>query len=220
MKNSLILCRNVAIAAAAAAMLSVGGASAATPPPGKPGGAPAATGAVPAPKILVIDRNVIIRVSKAGQDIVKQANNYMVSAQKEFRAQGEALQKEGRSLQQQIAILAPDVKAKKVRDFQAKQAAFQRKVEARQGLIQGGVFKARQQMEQALGPILQGIMQERGANLLFDRSSVVLGTVNVDITGTAVQRLDQKLPTVKVQLVALPANVQAQLAQQAQAQNR
>jgi len=218
MKNSLIFCRNVAVAAAAAAILSLGGASAA-PPPAKPGGAPPA-GAVPAPKILVIDRNVIIRVSKAGQDIVKQANNYMVSAQKEFRAQGEALQKEGRSLQQQIAILAPDVKAKKIRDFQGKQAAFQRKVEARQGLIQGGVYKARQQMEQALGPILQGIMQERGANLLFDRSSVVLGTVNVDITGTAVQRLDQKLPTVKVQLVALPANVQAQLAQQAQAQRR
>jgi outer membrane protein len=218
MKNSLIFCRNVAVAAATAAMLSLGAASAA-PPPAKPTGAPP-SGAVPAPKILVIDRNVIIRVSKAGQDIVKQANNYMVSAQKEFRAQGEALQKEGRSLQQQIAILAPDVKAKKIRDFQAKQAAFQRKVEARQGLIQGGVFKARQQMEQALGPILQGIMQERGANLLFDRSSVVLGTVNVDITGTAVQRLDQKLPTVKVQLVALPANVQAQLAQQAQAQRR
>ncbi|HEX3653308.1 MAG TPA: OmpH family outer membrane protein [Rhizomicrobium sp.] len=218
MKNSLIICRSFAVAMVAAALLSVGAASAAPPPPAKPGGAPA--GAVPAPKILVIDRNVIIRVSKAGQDIVKQASNYMASAQKEFRAEGEGLQKEGRALQQQVAILAPDVKAKKIRDFQAKQAAFERKVEARQGLIQGGVFKARQQMEQALGPILQGIMQERGANLLFDRSSIVLGTVNIDITGAAVQRLDQKLPSVKVQLIALPANVQAQLAQQAQAQRR
>jgi outer membrane protein len=220
MKTSLTLGRNIAVAAALAAMLSVGGALAAPPPPAKPGGAPPSAGAVPAPKILVIDRNIIIRVSKAGQDIVKQASNYMASAQKEFRTEGESLQKEGRALQQQVAILAPDVKAKKIRDFQSKQAAFERKVEARQGLIQGGVFKARQQMEQALGPILQGIMQERGANLLFDRSSIVLGTVNIDITGTAVQRLDKKLPTVKVQLVALPANVQAQLAQQAQAQRR
>jgi Skp family chaperone for outer membrane proteins len=219
MKNSLTTYRGAAIVAAAVAMFSLASASAAPPPSAKPGGGPPA-GAVPAPKILVIDRNVIIRVSKAGQDIVKQANNYMVSAQKEFRAEGEALQKEGRALQQQVAILAPDVKAKKVRDFQAKQAAFERKVEARQGLIQGGVFKARQQMEQALGPILQGIMQERGANLLFDRTAIVLGTVNIDITSVAVQRLDQKLPSVKVQLVALPANVQAQLAQQAQAQRR
>ena len=188
----------------------------AAPPPGKPGGAPPANGPVPAPKILVIDRSVIIRASKAGQDIVRQANGLMQSAQSEFRNEGQALQKEGRALQQQVAILAPDVKAKKVRDFQAKQAGFQRKVGAREGLIQGGIFKARQQMEQALGPILQGIMQERGANLLLDRNAVVLGTVNVDITGVAIQRLNQKLPSTKVQLTALPAGLQAQLAQQAQ----
>jgi Skp family chaperone for outer membrane proteins len=202
-------------------MASTGALSQAKPaaPPPKPGGAPAA-GAVPAPKILVIDRNVIIRVSKAGQDIVRQANGLMQSAQSQFKAEGQALQKEGRALQQQVAILAPDVKAKKVRDFQGKQAAFERKVGARQGLIQGGIFKARQQMEQALGPILQGIMQERGANLLLDRNAVVLGTVNVDITSVAVQRLDQKMPSVKVQLTALPPALQAQLAQQAQAQRR
>ncbi|MBV9571145.1 MAG: OmpH family outer membrane protein [Alphaproteobacteria bacterium] len=189
------------------------------PAPPKPGAA-APMGAVPIPKIVVIDRNVIIRLSKAGQDIVRQANGYMQSAQTQFRAEGLALQKESKSLQQQIAILAPDVKAKKIRDFQGKQAAFERKVGARQGLIQGGVYKARQQMEQALGPILQGIMQERGANLLLDRNSVVLGTVNVDITSVAIQRLNQKLPSVKVDLVALPANVQAQLAQQQQAARR
>ncbi len=111
------------------------------------------------------------------------------------------------------------MKARKIRDFQAKQAGFQRKVEARQGLIQGGVFKARQQVEAALGPILQGIMQERGANLLLDRTAVVLGTVNVDITAVAVQRLDQRMPSIKVQLVALPAGLQAQMMQQ-QAQRR
>ena len=166
------------------------------------------------PKILVIDRNAILRASKVGQDIVRQVTAYTRSAEGEFRAQGNALQTEGRALQQQVAILAPDVKAKKIRDFQAKQAAFQRKVEARQGLIQGGVFKARQQVEGALGPILKGIMQERGANLLFDRSAVLYSTLNIDITGVAIQRLDQKMPSVKVQLVALPAGLQAQLGPQ------
>lgn len=202
------------LAGAVASVIMSCGAALAAPPPGKPG-APAPNGPAPAPKILVIDRAVIIRVSKAGQDVVRQANGLMQSAQSEFKNEGLQLQKEGRALQQQIAILAPDVKAKKIRDFQAKQAAFQRKVGAREGLIQGGIYKARQQMEQALGPILQGIMQERGANLLLDRNAIVLGTVNVDITGVAIQRLDQKLPSVKVTLSALPAQVQAQLAQQA-----
>src|SRR4051794_40957166 len=194
------------------AALAVGGAPASAQP--KPGGAPAANAGVPVPKILVIDRNAILRASKVGQDIVRQVNNYTQGAETSFRAEGDALQKEGRALQQQVAILAPDVKAKKIRDFQNKQAGFQRKVEARQGLIQGGVFKARQQVEGALGPILQGIMQERGANLLFDRSAVLYSTLNIDITGVAIQRLDQKMPSAKVQLTALPAGLQAQLGPQ------
>jgi outer membrane protein len=211
MKNMRIVGRTV-VAAGLLMIAATGGASALSPP--KPGAAPA-TGGVPAPKILVIDRNAILRASKVGQDIVRQVNGYTQGAESSFRAEGTALQSEGRALQQQVAILAPDVKAKKIRDFQAKQAAFQRKVESRQGLIQGGVFKARQQVETALGPILQGIMQERGANLLLDRSSIVLGTVNIDITSLAVQRLDQKMPTAKVDLIALPPGVQAQMQQQA-----
>ena len=211
MENVRIIGR-AAIAAGLLTIIATSGASALAPP--KPGAAPATAG-VPAPKILVIDRNAILRASKVGEDIVRQVNGYTQGAESQFRAEGNALQSEGRALQQQVAILAPDVKAKKIRDFQAKQAAFQRKVESRQGLIQGGVFKARQQVETALGPILQGIMQERGANLLLDRSSIVLGTVNIDITSLAVQRLDQKMPTVKVDLVALPPGLQAQMQQQA-----
>jgi outer membrane protein len=180
----------------------------------KPGGTPLGQSAG-ATKVLVIDRNAILLASKVGKDIVRQVNGYRQSAEKEFRAEGQSLQKEGQALRQQIAILAPDVKNKKIKDFQAKQNAFERKVESRQGLIQGGVFQARKQVEAALGPILQGIMQERGANLLLDRSAVVLGSNSMDITPLAVQRLDKKLPAVKVQLTALPAGVQQQMQQQA-----
>jgi len=185
----------------------------------KPGGSPPPNAGVPAPKILVIDRNAILRASKVGQDIVRQVNALTVSAESEFKNEGQALQKQGQALQQQIAILAPDVKAKKIRDFQAKQVAFQRKVESRQGLIQGGVFQARQKVEQALGPILQGIMQERGANILLDRGAIVLGTVNIDVTSVAVQRLDQKMPSIKIGLAPLPPALQQQMMMQ-QAQRR
>ncbi|HEY4115809.1 MAG TPA: OmpH family outer membrane protein [Rhizomicrobium sp.] len=175
--------------------------------PAKPAAPPPNQGAV-ATRILVIDRNVLLRASKAGQSMVAQINGYRSKAETEFRAQGQALQREGQALQQQVAILAPDVKAKKIRDFQAKQSDFQRKLEQRQGLIQGGLYKAQQQVEAALKPILQQIMQERGANLLLDRGAVVLVPNSMDVTAMAVQRLDQKLPSVKVDLVALPPGLQ------------
>jgi outer membrane protein len=217
MMNTNFLRSAVRAAGAIAFMIMTGGtaAEAQTPPPAAPHAAPNTT---PDPKILVIDRNAILRASKAGQSIVQQLQGFTKSAEGEFKAEGEGLRKEGEALRAQIAILAPDVKARKIKDFQAKEAAFQQKVQARQGEIQGGLYKARQQVEDALGPILRGILNERHANLLLDRSVVVLGTIDVDITATAVQRLDQKLPTVKVQLQPLPPQLQAQLAAQQQQQ--
>src|SRR5947209_7785465 len=192
-------------AAGLVAALGATDALAQSPAPNKPRAAAPATGAVPAPRIIVVDRQAILRASSVGQDIVRQVNAFTQSAEKEFRSQQDALQRESQTLQQQVAILAPDVRAQKIKAFQAKEAAFKQKVEARQNLIQGGVMKARQQVEAALGPILQGIMQQRGANILLDRAAIVLGMVDIDVTRLTVERLNQKLPSVKVQLVSAPA---------------
>lgn len=173
--------------------------AAAMPP--KPAAAPQGT---PVPKILVINRGAILSNSKVGQDIVRQVQGYTAAAEKEFKTEGEGLKRDQQALQQQVAILAPDVKAKKIKDFQGRYVAFQQKVQMRQAQIQYGVFLARQQVEKGLAPVLQQLMTERGANLLFDRQAIVLGTISVDITQDAITRLDQKMPTVKVQLTNPP----------------
>ena len=193
MTDALRIVRTIAVAALFA--LAPGQVLAANPPP--------QTG-TPNPKILVIDRAAILRGSVVGQNIMKQVQALTTSAEKMLKGQDAALRQEGAALQQQLAILSPSVKAAKIKAFQAKQAALQQSVQTQQGLIQGGVLKARQQVEQALGPILQAIMIERGANLLLDRNAVVLGTVDVDVTKVAIARLNQKLPAVKVVLTPLP----------------
>ena len=43
----------------------------------------------------------------------------------------------------------------------------------RKQMIQGGFLKAQQTIAQALEPILQGIMQQRGANMILDKNAVV-----------------------------------------------
>ena len=201
MKNAsrMVLTLAFAVALSAAPQFSV---AAPPPPPAKPSG-------TPNPKILVIDRAAILRGSVVGQNIMKQVQTLTAAAENMLKGQDAALRQEGAALQQQLAILSASVKAAKIKAFQAKQAALQQSVQTQQGLIQGGVLKARQQVEQALGPILQGIMAERGANLLLDRNAVVLGTVDVDITGVAIARLNQKLPAVKVVLTPLPPGAAA-----------
>ena len=190
---------------AAAALLFAGFSQAVlAAPPGPPPKPPVGT---PMPKILVIDRAAILRGSVVGQNIMKQVQGLTIAAENGLKAKDAALRKEGQALQQQLAILAPGVKAAKIKAFEAKQAGLQGDVQKQQSLIQGGVLIARQQVERALGPILQKIMQERGANLLLDRNAVVLGTVDVDVTGLAITRLNQSLPNVKVTLAPLPPGV-------------
>ena len=77
----------------------------------------------PAPKIVVLDRAAIMRFSKAGQDIAKQVQTYSASAKADIQGQGRALEAEERNLQQQVAILAPDVKAQKIKDLVKKLGA-------------------------------------------------------------------------------------------------
>jgi len=165
----------------------------------------AASAATPTPRILVIDRTMVLRQSKVGQDVVRQVNAYTEQAEKQLRGESDSLRQQGEALKQQLAILAPDVKARKMKEFESRQRSLQDEAQKKQSLIQGGFIKARMTIENTLGPILQGIMVERNANLLLDKQSVLMGTdPALDITQVAVQRLDQKLPSLHVDLVPPP----------------
>jgi Skp family chaperone for outer membrane proteins len=159
----------------------------------------------PQAKIVVLDRGAILQFSKVGQDIARQMQAYANQAKGDLQAQGRALQNEGRTLQQQVAILAPDVKQKRLEAFQAKERSLQGAAARKDEQLKAGFAQARQTMEQALGPILQQLVKERGANLVLDKQAIVFSnTSGFDITGEAINRLNQKLPAIKVNLNAPP----------------
>ena len=190
----------VAEMSAQAAAADPGFPTSATTVTGAPSAPGAATAGPPAPRVIVIDRNTILRLSSAGKAMMASAQGLSRQADTEFKTQADGLQKEATALQQQLAILAPDARTAKQTEFNAKQDAFQRRVTDRQTQIQNGFAVAGQKLDTALGPILQTIMRERGANLLLDRSAVILATIDVDVTATAIERLNQALPTLSVSL--------------------
>jgi outer membrane protein len=178
--------------------------------------APQAAAATPAPKIVVLDRQALLHASKAGQDMDRQIQALTKAASAELKGEEDALVKERSALQQQVAILAPDVKEQKIRAFEAKSNAFQQKVQQKNNQIRYGYMLAQRQLEQAVNPIVQGLMQERGANILIDRQMALIVPPGLDITAATVQRLDQKLPSVKVQLANPPPELLQQQQQQQQ----
>lgn len=180
-------------------------ATAATAQQGKPPPAPPPQ-ALPAPKILVLNRQAILQFSKVGQDIARQVQAYANQAKNDMTAQSKALQAEGAALQQQVAILSGDAKQKKIDAFQAKENALQAAAQRKEQAIQGGLLKAQGQVEAVLGPILQALVQQRGANMVIDKNAVVFANnAAFDITQVAIDQLNQKMPSVKVTLDASAA---------------
>lgn len=160
----------------------------------------------PGPRVVVIDKVAILQSSKVGQDVAKQVQTLAEQARNDLTAQGRAIQNEGRQLQQQVAILAPDLKQKRIAAFEAKQRSLQGAAQKKDDQIKGGFMRARQAMEQALGPILEEVVKERGANLVLDKQAVVFANNGAfDITREVIARLDQKMPTYKVTLASAPA---------------
>jgi Skp family chaperone for outer membrane proteins len=157
-------------------------------------------------KILLIDRQAILRFSKVGQDVARQVEAYSNQAKAEIAGEQKALQVEAQKVQQDIAILAPDAKAKRVAEFDAKQNGLQANAQKKEQLIQAGLLKAQQTIAQTLEPILQTLMQQRGANLILDKNAVVYASPQAvgafDITMPAIDQLNQKLPALKVDLTA------------------
>jgi Skp family chaperone for outer membrane proteins len=167
---------------------------------------PAPAPQLPQPRIVVIDRQALLQFSKAGQDIERQIEALTTAAKNEFAARTKALQVEGAALQQQVAILSADAKAKKVADFEAKEQATEADAQRRQVQIQNGVAQAQKTMADTLEPIVAQLVQERGANMVLDKTAVVFANTNAfDITKDAITRLDAKLTSIKVSLVNSPA---------------
>jgi Skp family chaperone for outer membrane proteins len=174
------------------------------PRPAAPATAAKPPGKAPTAIILFLDRGTVLRQSAVGKNMYAQVEALAKKMETDFAPENKKLQADVQALQNQAAVLAPDVRQQRIKELEGRRQAFQKKVQDRQAAIQAGLAKARQQVEQALGPILEKIMIERGANLLLDRGLVVLGATDLDVTATVIGRLNTSLPKVTVTPVAPP----------------
>jgi outer membrane protein len=163
---------------------------------------PQAAAKAPAAVILFLDRGAVLRRSAAGKSVAAQVEELARKMESELGPENQKLQADAQALQTDAPVITPEKRQETIRQLELRREAFQKKVQARQSAIQAGQNGARQQIETALGPILEKIMAERGANMLLDRGAVVLGAGGLDVTDLVITRLDAALPSAKVTLPA------------------
>jgi outer membrane protein len=191
----MISMRQTAFAVALCAALLAGRASAqqAAPAPLTP------------PTILVIDVGGIMRESKGGRAIGQQIEAQRQVYTKEISKTEADLRAARDELERQRSILSADAFNQKGREFQQRVDELGRNSQTKRQTLEYSYNLATKQVMDVIIGVVSDIATERKATLVLPKDAVILVDKSLDVTAETLQRVDQKLPTVQVNIVAPPA---------------
>jgi Skp family chaperone for outer membrane proteins len=168
--------------------------------PATPAPAPAAP--VSSLSVIVVDVQALLQNSKAAKMVRQQIEAKRADYAKDISHQEETLRQERDTLQRQQASLSAEQLNAKGRDFQAKVNELDRDVQAKRQALERSNADALQKIQEVMVKIITDIAKDRKANLVFQRSELVLFDQGFDVTDQVLQKLDEQLPTMTVNFVA------------------
>lgn len=157
--------------------------------------------------ILIVDFQAALRESEAFAAVEREAERL----RDVFRAEFAVLERELREVERQLGAERDDVPPE---EFNARRRAFeervveaQRAAQERRAALDRATRTATDRIRDRLIEIVSVIARDRGATLVLERETVVLVSVDLDITDMAIERLNAALPTVPVDMgeVGAPA---------------
>src|SRR5262244_2044943 len=204
--EALLLALLCGLAGNAAAQAPPAPPSPAPPAPAPPAPAPPA----PAPPVstpqnltvMVVDVHALLQNSKAAKMVRSQIEQKRGEYTKEISHQEESLRAERDALQRQQASLSPEALNQKGRDFQQKVNDLERTVQGKRQALEKSNGDAIQKIQEEMLKIIADIAKQRKANLVFQRTDLVLFDQAFDVTDEVLQKLDEQMPALTVNFVA------------------
>jgi outer membrane protein len=163
---------------------------------------PPAPGAQPPLTIMVVDVQALLQNSKSAKMVRQQIEQKRAEYAKEISHQEETLRQERDALQRQQASLSADALNQKGREFQQKVNDLDRNVQSKRQSLERSNAEALEKIQEVMLKIITDIAKDRKANMVFQRSELVLFDQNFDVTDEVLQKLDEQLPTLTVNFVA------------------
>jgi len=179
-----------------------------TPTPPAPSPPAPAPPAPPAPAVapsnltvLVVDVQALLQNSKAAKMVRGQIEQKRNEYTKEISHQEETLRAERDALQRQQASLSPEALNQKGREFQQKVNDLERNVQGKRQALEKSNGDALQKIQEEMLKIIADIAKQRKANLVFQRTDLVLFDQSFDVTDEVLQKLDEQMPVLTVEFV-------------------
>ena len=162
-------------------------------------GTPPPVQAQNAPMVLaVVDLQVILRDSKAAAGARAAIDKQGKAFQAEITKEESSLQTEQQQLEQQRASLTPEDFRKKSEQFQQKVNAARQSAAQRRQQLQQMEVGAMNQVQTALNATVADVAKARSISLVLIKGAVLYNLPAFDITAEVLQKLDARLPSVKL----------------------
>jgi Skp family chaperone for outer membrane proteins len=152
--------------------------------------------------VMVVDVQSLLQNSKAAKMVRDQIEGKRAEYAKEISKQEETLRGERDTLQKQQQSMSPEQLNTKGREFQAKVNELDRDVQAKRQALERSNADALQKIQESMVKIITEIAKDRKANLVFQRSELVLFDQGFDVTDQVLVKLDEQMPTLTVNFVA------------------
>lgn len=154
--------------------------------------------AMQAPTIAVIDMRAIMNNSKAVQDIQSQINQQRSTFQEDLSEQETQLREQDKSLAKQRTILPKEEFEKKRDALRQRLGSLQRNIQSKKKQLDEQYSGAMQQVQKKLVQIIREIASEQNVDIVMNKASLVLVRPELEITKTALKRLNAELPSMNV----------------------
>ncbi len=160
----------------------------------------AADDPLPAATVAVIDYQRVLREAKAAQSIRNQVDARRLRYQEEIAAEEQRLLEADRELarQRDSDILDREALAELRRSFEEEVAEVQRFVQGRRQQLDDVSAMAMGEVRETLVEVVGELAEQRGFNLVLPSAGVLLFSPQIEITDEVLDRLDNRLPDVRV----------------------
>ena len=152
----------------------------------------------PDTNVGVIDLNYILSESDAAVDAAKQIEDIAKQIEEEVKNTDQDLIDEQNELIESQQIMAPAAFDEKRKEYENKVQNYNITRQEKLMSIDRIVSESRNEVLNALRPILEEISNDMGITVLLEKNSVLLNAENMDITEEALKALNKKLPSIKV----------------------
>jgi outer membrane protein len=151
--------------------------------------------------VMVVDIQALLQNAKAAKMVRSQIEAKRAEYTKEIAHEEEGLRQERDKLQRQQGSLSAETLNAKGRAFQQKVNELDREVQAKRAALEKSNGDALQKLQQAMLKIIADIAKQRKANLVLQRTELVLFDRAFDVTDEVLQKLDEEMPSLTVNFV-------------------